>query len=282
MIKRSLVVGIPAIAALLFGAYALRGSRSISHSQVRPLRPGMEAPSADPIVRPAFERNRPTPEGPGAPGAKDVSALLGIVDPARLKDLSVDVRRFLTLAKDPAMRPALQSLLDAWRADPNPDVRLRAEIFRVYLEGTWEDLARSHSDSKVRAALLENPPDGGSVTSEYLLAALEYDPDAAARLSAVRGLPTDLDAGRTRRLASWLGVETDGAVRRQAIGLLGTLRTDEPTAIQALKRCAFSSPCVRERQAALPALLQCSNDHPGLLTPEEVAAVERAIMRVLD
>jgi len=169
-------------------------------------------------------------------------------------------------------------VVDRWRADEDAEVRRCGEFVLVYLDGVWEDRAQFHSDSALRSRLLEHPPDGSDKTTEVLIRAIESDVDREIRRSALRGIPSEPGRGHLRRLVGRLRTEFDREVRIEAIGLLGTMRTDDPAAIDALKSSAFSSSAdSAEVRAARRSLLKCSNEHPGILTDSEKETLDQVM-----
>ncbi len=182
------------------------------------------------------------------------------------------------LARDAEMTPALRDLAGSWRASADPSVRLRGEVLRLTLEGSWEEAAQSHSDPEVRMALLESPPDLSPRTLGVLLSAVEREVSGPARLAAMRGLPVGLDAEHVGRLASRIRSEPEVAVRIEIIELLATFDTAERATVDALQAVAYSpAASFQERDAAQAALLKCADGRPGLLSKPEEEALHRAL-----
>lgn len=183
------------------------------------------------------------------------------------------------LARDVEMTPALRELAESWRASADPSVRLRGEVLRPTLEGSWDEAAQSHPDPEVRMALLESPPDLSSRTLDVLLSAVEREVSGPVRMAAMRGLPVGLDAERVGRLASRIRSEPESAARIEIIELLATFQVAERPTVEALHAVAYSpAASVQERDAAQAALLKCADGHPGLMSKSEREALQRAML----
>lgn len=272
--KRTLVIGVPLIAAGVLAFVAVRPSKPDvrNRSTVRPIATGEETPSPSEPSKPAAVPERRADE------CRSTAMLLGAEDPERIARFPVPdlLRRIRMLARDPEMLSALRSLVDSWRTSADSSVRLRGEVLFATLEGSWAQAAQTHPDPEVRTALLESPPDREAATLEVLISAAEREAAGTARKAALHGLPTELGAAQVRRLASRLRFETDGAVRRELIEVLPYFKEADRSTVEALKAIAFSA--TDERDAAQAALLKFADDHPGVLSRSEEEALQQAML----
>jgi HEAT repeat protein len=184
-------------------------------------------------------------------------------------------------SQDAELAGPLRATLEEWKGSVEPGLRLRAEVVTAHLDGTWEISASAHPDPFVRAGLLENPPGDDlhrPVVIQALLRAASSDIDPAVRMSALKGLPVELDLDHVILVADRLVQDPEVQVRLTAARVLGAVCSPQVKVVAALKQAAFSpteDPEVQE--AARSALLRTLQDHPGSMTPQEEEALVRAI-----
>jgi len=202
---------------------------------------------------------------------------------------SADVVRLArSLSADPRMCELMKPMAEEWAASSDPVRHARGILFQAALDPThtlerWQTAVDGERNDIARAALLEGAPLSGEAeadtrATEILIGAAQRDAVESVRSAAVRGLPTDLAAESTRRLAAGLERERSADVRRETLAVLGRLRTDDPRVVATLDRVAFDkSETETVRREAFGGLIRASNEHPGLLSEEALARIEKTL-----
>ncbi len=176
-------------------------------------------------------------------------------------------------ANDAAMAARIRQELASWLADPDPEIRKRAEILLAEIDLGWERAAFSHPNPEVRRALLESPPIRDAKTVDLLVAAATRDASPEIRAAALRGLPANLDAAGAARIVGCLSDPDAAVVRGAIVAVRGASAVDSET-LDVLKSLALGSDVRSEvRRDARRALLKFS----ASLAEDDRTALTRAI-----